>query len=64
MAKKISISFKETDKDTQLYDFLLDMEDRSCEVKKVLREAFKIDNKTVKKDNTKKEKEEINILNF
>lgn len=54
MAKKITISFKETKRDTELYIQLMSMEDRSAEIKKILRENFKHTENTeedVEKDN-------------
>lgn len=54
MAKKITISFKETKRDTELYIQLMSMEDRSAEIKKILRENFKHAENTeedVEKDN-------------
>ena len=40
MAKKISISFKETTKDMELYILLMGMEDKSNEIKDILRKAL------------------------
>lgn len=52
MARKISISFKETKKDIELYDILMQMDDRSSDIKEVLREKYCSSKKetTVKKD--------------
>ena len=54
MAKKITISFKETKRDTELYIQLMSMEDRSAEIKKILRGNFRYAENTeedVEKDN-------------
>ena len=61
MAKKISISFKETAKDIDLYNILMNMEDKSCEIKQLIRKALD------KKDTSKREKEDkndVNVLDF
>ena len=61
-SRRIPISFKNTQKDIELYNTLMNMEDRSYEIKKILRSAL-IDDK--KKE---KHKESINnnsnILEF
>ncbi|WP_010295812.1 hypothetical protein [Clostridium senegalense] len=54
MARKISISFKETTKDLELYELLNNMEDKSCEIKRLLR-------KVIKEENTKELKETAKI---
>lgn len=41
MARKISISFKETTKDIELYNYINSLEDKSAEVKELLRQAIK-----------------------
>lgn len=64
MAKKISVSFKETTKDLELYDWVMSMEDKSYEIKQILREVFKKQNTTNKIVKREKENEEVNILNF
>lgn len=64
MAKKISVSFKETTKDLELYDWVMSMEDKSYEIKQILREVFKKQNTTNKIVKQEKENEEVNILNF
>lgn len=40
MARKITISFKDTKKDKELFDKLMNMEDRSAEIKKILRNSI------------------------
>lgn len=66
MARKISISFKETTKDIKLYNYINALEDKSTEVKSLLRQALK--NEKTKCNNEHKEKnnedEDINILDF
>lgn len=37
MSKKISISFKETRKDMELYELLMSWEDKSHEIKEIIR---------------------------
>ncbi|GAA0116969.1 circadian clock-controlled protein [Clostridium senegalense] len=65
MARKISISFKETTKDLELYDLLSNMEDKSCEIKRLLRKALE-ENSGTSKENNKIEKtdKKIDILDF
>lgn len=41
MARKISISFKETTKDIELYSYLVSLEDKSTEIKDLIRKALK-----------------------
>lgn len=41
MARKISISFKETTKDIELYSYLISLEDKSTEIKDLIRKALK-----------------------
>ena len=64
MARKISISFKETTKDIELYNYIMSLEDKSTEVKSLLRQALK--NEKTKCNNEHKEKidEDVNILDF
>lgn len=40
MSKRISISFKETRKDTELYIAIMQLEDKSAEIKAILRKAL------------------------
>lgn len=37
MARKITISFKETSKDIELYSYLIALEDKSTEIKNIIR---------------------------
>ncbi|EES50294.1 hypothetical protein [Clostridium botulinum] len=63
MARKISVSFKETSKDLKLYNYLNSLDDKSADIKDLLRKALK----DVKLDNDKiKENvdEDVNILDF
>lgn len=41
MARKITISFKETTKDIELYSYLVSLEDKSTEIKDLIRKALK-----------------------
>lgn len=40
MARKITISFKETTKDIELYSYLISLEDKSAEIKNILRKGL------------------------
>lgn len=40
MARKISISFKETTKDIELYSYLISLEDKSTEIKDLIRKGL------------------------
>ena len=40
MAKKITISFKENKRDLELFEILDNLDDKSYEIKKALRELF------------------------
>lgn len=62
MARKISISFKETSKDLLLYNYLMSLDDKSSEIKNILRQAIKLDNKKVVQE--KRENRDVDILNF
>ena len=64
MARKISISFKETTKDIQLYTFLDSLEDKSADIKKALREYYKKELSGEEKILKKEEKPKTNILDF
>lgn len=67
MAKKISISFKETKKDQELYNLLMSMEDKSHEIKEILRKELiefskeQQQNKSLKND---EENVDIDITDF
>ena len=40
MARKITISFKEVTKDIELYSFLISLEDKSTEIKDLIRKGL------------------------
>lgn len=63
MARKISISFKETKKDIELYNYIMNLEDKSAEVKALLRKALKGENIS-KIETIEKVEEDVDILNF
>lgn len=63
MARKISISFKETSKDLALYNYLMSLDDKSSEIKSILRQAIKLETKETKKETDSVDKD-IDILNF
>ncbi len=62
MARKITISFKETTKDIELYSYLVSLEDKSTEIKDIIRKGLSKTNLNEKKET--ENKEDINILNF
>ena len=62
MARKITISFKETTKDIELYSYLISLEDKSAEIKDIIRKGLSKSNLNEKKET--ENKEDINILNF
>lgn len=62
MARKITISFKETTKDIELYSYLVSLEDKSTEIKEIIRKGLNKTNLNEKKET--ENKEDINILNF
>lgn len=75
MAKKISVSFKETEKDIKLFVFLKSLDDMSADIKAALRDFYKdqlrdfYKNKLNEKDApvedyVKKADEEVNVLDF
>ena len=67
MARKISISFKETKKDIELYNFINSLDDKSADLKSALRNYYKnqLNNSEIKKDEIVEEKEEsVNVLDF
>lgn len=63
---RLTVSFKNTEKDRKLYDYWNDLEDKSAEIKKILR--IEMDKREGHKESTKSEQESINevdnILNF
>ena len=64
MARKITISFKETTKDIELYSYLVSLEDKSAEIKNIIRNGLSKTNSTENKEIEKKEDIDIDILNF
>lgn len=65
MARKITISFKETTKDLELFEYLYNLEDKSTEIKSLLRKALTKDNQDIKEDKRiEKKSNDINILDF
>lgn len=40
MARKITISFKEITKDIELYSYLISLEDKSTEIKELIRKGL------------------------
>lgn len=62
MARKITISFKETTKDIELYSYLIALEDKSTEIKNIIREG--LSKSTNKRIVEKVNKEEVNIMDF
>lgn len=66
MAKKISISFKETKKDQELYNLLMSMEDKSHEIKEILRkELIEFTKEQPQNKNFNyKDNDEIDIIDF
>lgn len=64
MARKISISFKETRKDIELFNILMELDDKSSDIKKVLRDYYKDKQNKSSKEPIKEKSENIDILNF
>lgn len=62
MARKITISFKETTKDIELYSYLVSLEDKSTEIKNIIRDGL---NKLKSENKPEKvQKEDVDIMNF
>lgn len=62
MARKITVSFKETTKDIELYSYLVSLEDKSTEIKNIIREGL---NKTKNENKSiKVQTEDVNIMDF
>ena len=64
---KISISFKNTKKDIQLYEHLMSLDDKSAEIKNILRNAYKdkLLSSSEQPDNNKDvKKDTINVTDF
>jgi hypothetical protein len=67
MARKISVSFKESKKDIKLFDFLNSLDDKSADIKAVLRDFYKnqLNEKDVPvEDYVNKADKEVNVLDF
>ena len=67
MARKISISFKETKKDIDLYNVINELDDKSAEIKFILREYFKNELREVSVNDNKIEsyvEKGPNVLDF
>lgn len=65
MARKITISFKETTKDLELFEYLYNLEDKSTEIKSLLRKTLTKDNQDIKEDKkNEKKSNDVNILDF
>lgn len=61
MARKITISFKETKKDLELFELLDSLEDKSAEIKAILRKSLTSTIPSVKQET---KKDNIDIMNF
>ncbi len=65
---RITVSFKNTEKDMKLHDYWDSMEDKSAEIKKVLKKEMErrksLENKENEQKPTKKEEKVNNILDF
>ncbi|MBY6915440.1 circadian clock-controlled protein [Clostridium botulinum] len=66
---RITVSFKETEKDIELHEYWNSMEDKSVEIKKVLRKEMErrksLENKENEQKLTNKKEEKVNnILDF
>lgn len=67
MARKISVSFKETKKDIELFVFLNSLDDKSADIKAALRSFYKdqLNGKDTQEEKYVKEtNEEVNVLDF
>lgn len=67
MARKISVSFKETEKDIRLFDFLKSLDDMSADIKGALRSFYEnqMNEKGVPvEDYVNKADKEVNVLDF
>ncbi|MFR8044541.1 circadian clock-controlled protein [Clostridium butyricum] len=68
---RIDVSFKNTEKDNELYDFWNPMEDRSTEIKAVLRIEMEkrkantnMKTELIERKNVDNKHQEVDILNF
>lgn len=67
MARKISVSFKETEKDIRLFNFLKSLDDMSADIKAALRDFYRVrlnEKEVPVKDYVKTADEEVDVLNF
>lgn len=64
MARKISISFKETTRDIELYNSIMSIEDKSCVLKQIIRSYLDKENKNVQPVRDKSIDNDVNILDF
>lgn len=65
MARKITISFKETKKDLELFEYLSKLEDKSAEIKSLLRKVLVKENNAAKEEKIVESKNNnIDILDF
>jgi hypothetical protein len=62
MARKLSVSFKETKRDMELYNLIMAMDDKSYWIKDVLRKAINKEEKQTNKSEINKK--DLNVLNF
>lgn len=51
MARKITVSFKETTKDIELYSYLVSLEEKSSEIKQLIKLGIKAKNNKEGKNN-------------
>lgn len=63
MARKIDISFKNTTKENEMYEYFANLEDRSAEIKQILYMWYKKNKKGGGKEETSKELG-VDITNF
>lgn len=63
MARKIDISFKNTTKENEMYEYFSKLEDRSAEIKQILYMWYKKNKKGGGKEETSKELG-VDITNF
>ncbi|WP_302638424.1 hypothetical protein [uncultured Clostridium sp.] len=63
MARKIDISFKNTTKEKEMYEYFANLEDRSAEIKQILYMWYKKNKKGGGKEETSKELG-VDITNF
>lgn len=65
MARKITISFKETKKDLELFEYLSKLEDKSAEIKSLLRKVLVKGNNAANEEKIVESKNNnVDILDF